>query len=158
MFRSAFCLLSAAGLAVALHAQTPNPTVTEMKAAYNSVKNNLLKAAEKVPESDYDFKPTPEMRSLGALIEHIADANVSYCGRVTGNTKPLEHSSHSKAEISAGLKSSFDTCDAGWEALTEANASEMTGSGRGALSKSGPCCAHSSTRTKSPATSASICA
>jgi hypothetical protein len=34
MFRSAMCLLSLAFASIALHAQTPNPLMTEMKAAY----------------------------------------------------------------------------------------------------------------------------
>lgn len=137
MIRSAACLLSASLFVVALSAQTPNPTVTEMKAAYTSVKNNLLKAADKVPEADYAFKASPDIRSLGGLFEHIAQAQVNYCGRVTGKAKAPEFASHSKAEVVTALKASFDVCDAGWDALTDANSSEMTGQGRGALSKFG---------------------
>jgi uncharacterized damage-inducible protein DinB len=137
MFRSVLCLPAAALVCGALHAQTPTTTMTEMKAAYTSVKNNLIKAAEKVPDAAYEFKPEPEVRTIGALLEHIASAHVNYCGRVTGNTKPLDFGSHTKESIVAGLKASFDNCDAGWEALTEANAGEMTGQGRGALTKYG---------------------
>ncbi len=137
MFRPIFCLLSAALLSITLHAQTPNPLPTEMKAAYTSVKNNLLKAAEKAPEDVYAFKPTPEMRSLGELIQHIAEAHISYCGRVNGVTAKPDFGSKSKADIVKALQASFDVCDAGWAAITDANATEMTGSGRGSLSKLG---------------------
>jgi hypothetical protein len=137
MFRSVLCLLSASLLSMALHAQTSNPVAAEMKAAYTSVKNNLLKAAEKAPEDVYAFKPTPEMRSLGELIQHIAEAHIFYCGRVNGVTAKPDFGSKSKADIIKAFQASFDVCDAGWDAITDANASEMTGSGRGALSKLG---------------------
>ena len=43
-----------------------NPVVAEQKAAYTNNKNNLIKAAEKMPEEAYSFKPTPEMEAFGA--------------------------------------------------------------------------------------------
>jgi uncharacterized damage-inducible protein DinB len=137
MIRYAVCLLSAALIPMALQAQNANPTVTEMKAAYTSVKSNILKAADKVSEADYAFKASPDIRTLGELFQHIAQAQVNYCGRVTGNAKAPDFGSKSKGDVVTALKASFDVCDAGWEALTDANASEMTGQGRGALSKYG---------------------
>jgi DinB superfamily len=137
MFRSVLCLLSASFLSTTLQAQTSNPVVTEMKAAYTSIKYNLLKAAEKAPEDIYAFKPAPEMRSLGELIQHIAEAQINYCGRVNGVTAKPDFGSKSKTDIVKAFQTSFDVCDAGWAALTDANATEMTGAGRGALSKLG---------------------
>jgi hypothetical protein len=136
MFRRSVFVLTTAVFAVALHAQTPNPLMTEMKAAYTLVKTNLLKAADKVPEDDYAFKPTPEMRGMGELFMHIAQAQVNYCGRVKTDST-VDFGSKSKADIVTALKASFDICDAGWDMVTEANAMEMTGTGRGALSKLG---------------------
>jgi hypothetical protein len=137
MFRSVLLLLSASLAGQSLQAQSSNPLMTEMKAAYTAIKGNLLKAADKVPEADYDFKASPDIRSLGELFQHIAQAQVNYCGRVNGNTKAPDFGSKSKADIVTALKASFDVCDAGWDAVTEANAAEMTGQGRGALSKMG---------------------
>ena len=77
-FRSVLCLLSTSLITAALRAQTSDPVVTEMKAAYTSVKNNLLKAADKAPEDIYAFKTAPEMRRLGELIQHIAEAQINY--------------------------------------------------------------------------------
>ena len=48
----------------AVYAQS-NPLVTEMKANYNQIKNNVLRGAEKMPEADYTFKPAPESRTFG---------------------------------------------------------------------------------------------
>ena len=33
-------------------------------------KTNLTRAAEKMPEENYAFKPTPEIRSFGQLVGH----------------------------------------------------------------------------------------
>ncbi len=137
MSRSALCLLSACLVSGALRAQTPNPFMTEMKAAYTAVKTNLIKAAEKTPEDVYAFKASPDIRTLGELYQHIAQAQVNYCGRVNGVTKAPDFGSKSKAEIVTALKASFDVCDAGWDALTDANAMDLTGQGRGALTKFG---------------------
>ena len=52
-------------------AQT-NPVIAEQQAAYENIKNNFIKAAEKMPEENDSFKPTPEMQSFGDRIAHIA--------------------------------------------------------------------------------------
>ena len=48
--------------------------VAVLKAQAESVRSLVIRTAEKVPEDLYSFKPTPEIRSLGAVIGHIADA------------------------------------------------------------------------------------
>jgi len=53
--RTALLILTASFFAV-VHAQSPVALmVTQGKAQYNSIKNNLLKAAEKMPEDAYSF-------------------------------------------------------------------------------------------------------
>ena len=48
--------------ATALRAQ--NPMTAEVTAAYKGVSANILKAAEKMPDADYGFKPTPKPEIL----------------------------------------------------------------------------------------------
>ena len=59
--------------ACALPAQDANPLSTEAKQAYTAIKNNMMKMAEKMPEENYDFKPTPDIRTFGALVAHVQD-------------------------------------------------------------------------------------
>jgi uncharacterized damage-inducible protein DinB len=40
--------------------------------AFRTVRGNTLKIAEEVPESQYDFQPAAECRSIGKLLTHIA--------------------------------------------------------------------------------------
>ena len=75
---------------VAMLAQTAsNPLSDGAKFLYGIVKGNVVKAAEQMPEENYSFKPTPEVRSFGQLIGHIADAQFGFCGAVLKDgTKP----------------------------------------------------------------------
>jgi uncharacterized damage-inducible protein DinB len=109
-----------------------NPLSTEVKSAYTNVKNNLLKAAEKMPEENYSFKPTPEVQTFAVRVAHIADANARSCGAVKGEQKQLGAASKtSKEDLVAALKDSFAYCDAVFDAMTDADATQMVTVGRG---------------------------
>ena len=126
-------------LATPALAQAPGsaPTTTEaIRQTYNAVKNNLLKAADEMPDGDYDFKPTPEQRSFGGWVAHVADAQTAGCSRVLGTPKtPSAGSKTAKADLVAALKDSFDTCDAAYAGLTEANSNDTVQSFRGATTR-----------------------
>ncbi len=108
--------------------------VEAIQQSYNVVKNNILKAADKMSDADYSFKPTPEERAFGGWVAHVADAQTGGCSRALGTPKtPSASSKTTKADLVAALKESFDTCDAAYAALTEANANEPVQSFRGPL-------------------------
>src|ERR1051326_5506361 len=87
-----------------LHAQL----ASEAKQAYNNVKNNLMRAAEKMPENAYDFKASPDIRTFGALIGHIAQSQTGTCSAVNGAMRKSDAASKtSKADLTAALKDSF---------------------------------------------------
>src|ERR1039458_1676446 len=133
-------MLLAAALAggCALQAQTPNPLIAESKRAYTAIKTNLPKAADKMSDENYNFKASPDIRTFGALIGHIADSQMRMCAQVKGEQKtPDAASKTAKADLVAALKASFDECDAAWDSITDANAAEML-AGRGQPSKLGP--------------------
>ncbi len=119
-------------LAGALHAQATNPLSTELKGNYTRVKNNFIKAAEKMPEDQYEFKPTPEMESFRLRIAHIADSNMGTCSSMKGERKSVDAKSKTaKADVVAALKESFAACDAVFDSLTDAEAVSMVTGGRG---------------------------
>jgi uncharacterized damage-inducible protein DinB len=119
-------------------AQTPNPTVAEAKAAYDQIKNNIVRMAEKMPADDYNYKPVPEVRTFGELMAHIADAQTRFCSMVNGQAKtPDAASKKTKDEIVAALKASVAECDAAWAATNDSNAFTMMTAGRGQTSRLG---------------------
>ena len=118
----------------AAYAQTM-PVIAEQKAAYTGLKNNIIKAAEKMPEDAYGFKPTPEMQSFGERLVHIA-GQIGTCSGLTGERKPNPaQGKTAKADIVAGLKASFDACDAAWDAMNDKTAMEMMAGRGGQTSK-----------------------
>src|SRR5690349_10830943 len=105
-------ILLAAVCSCALIAQTPAAFLQEAKQYYTGSKNDITRAAEKMPEENYSFKPTAEIRTYGQLIGHIADVQTQICGTATGSGKKSDSSKiTSKAGLTAALKASFDECD-----------------------------------------------
>src|SRR5207248_4668689 len=81
-------------------------------------------------DENYGFKPTAEIRTYAQLIGHVADVQMQICSTVTGSGKKSDSSKiTSKSGLATALKDSFDECDKAFASLTEANASEVVGSG-----------------------------
>jgi uncharacterized damage-inducible protein DinB len=114
---------------IPVYAQSaPNPLSAGEKGFYSYIKPNLIKAAEKMPEENYSFKPTPEVRSFGQIVGHVADAQYMFCSIVLGDgTKPpgIEKSKTTKADLVKALNDSFAYCDKAYEGMTDAHAAEM---------------------------------
>lgn len=127
-----FTTIIALSLAGALQAQTANPLSTELKTAYTRVKTNFIKAAEKMPEDQYDFKPTPETQSFKERVAHIAVSSMGPCSSMKGEPKSIDAKTlKSKADVVSALKDSFAACDAAIDNLTDADAVTMVTGGRG---------------------------
>ena len=58
----------------AAYAQSANSSTAAARFHYGIIKDYVTRAALKVPEGDYAFRPTPEVRSLAQLIGHLAYA------------------------------------------------------------------------------------
>jgi uncharacterized damage-inducible protein DinB len=91
------------------------------------VKGFILKSAEMMPEENYSFKPTPDVRSFGAIVAHIADGHYLMCSAAKGEKKgpTVEKTKTTKADIIAALNESIAYCDASYDALTDANGVEV---------------------------------
>jgi hypothetical protein len=131
----------------AVYAQPPAAgqqltVVTSIQRAYATMKTNLNQAAEKMPEANYDSKPStmPEMRTYGQLFAHIAQSQFGTCAAVKKVPNPmmgrqLETELKTKAEFVKALADSFTFCDDAYSGLTEANAGDMLTQGRGQITR-----------------------
>jgi len=102
------------------------PHVAILKTQAETVRSLVLRTAEKVSEDVYSFKPTPEVRSLGAVLGHIADGNNLLCGMANGDKAAPTQANEKKttrADLVAALKASFAACDKVFGGTTDANAS-----------------------------------
>jgi uncharacterized damage-inducible protein DinB len=114
-------------LCTALGAFGQGAVTADAKAMHDLTKGNILKAADKMPEEHYSFKPTADVRSFGQLIGHVADAQYGICGRAGTMKRPegsIEKTKTSKADLVAALKDAIAACDAVYTALTDAQAIE----------------------------------
>jgi uncharacterized damage-inducible protein DinB len=135
MIRSTLLVLASACL---MQAQATNPLIAESQRTYTGVKNNLTKAAEKMPEDLYAFQPVPEIRTFAALLAHIADSQLGLCSSVRGERKPPTAANKTaKADLVAALAASYAECDGAWDSITDANATELVGQGKNARTKLG---------------------
>jgi hypothetical protein len=114
-------LIALLSCAAGLAQNTQNPFSADAKQSYTGIKNTLLKAADKMPEANYSFRTTQQVRTYGEMIGHIADVQMTLCGIAKGEQKQgISNGKTSKADLTAALKQSFDYCDAVYNSMTDA--------------------------------------
>jgi uncharacterized damage-inducible protein DinB len=105
-----------------------NPITASEKGLYSFISKAVIGAAEKMPEENYSFKPTPDVRSFGQLVGHVADASYMFCSQASGETpvkKDIEKTKTSKAHLVTALKDAVDYCNTAFEGMTDAKGSQM---------------------------------
>ena len=112
------------GLGLQLNAAS-DPVSEGSRKMYASVKSNVLKSAEEMPESDFGFKPVETVRTFGQVVAHIADGQYEFCSALTPTKEKMpdvEKTKTTKAEIVEALKTSFSYCDKAYDSMTDAQA------------------------------------
>jgi uncharacterized damage-inducible protein DinB len=102
----------------------PNPFSTYNKIFYARMKTILVSSAEKMPEENYNFKPTDSVRSYGQIVGHVADAQYNFCAMALGETNPglkIEETKTTKADLVAALKGALAYCDKAYDGMTDAS-------------------------------------
>lgn len=105
-----------------------NPITTSEKGLYSFVSGAVIAAAQKMPEENYSFRPTPEVRAFGQLVGHVADAQYMFCSLASGEPNPakgIEKTKSSKADLVAALKDAVAYCNKAYDSMTDAKGSEM---------------------------------
>jgi uncharacterized damage-inducible protein DinB len=133
------CLLFAAVMAIPVvllaqeKSQAPaappaNPITASEKGLYSFISNAVIGAAQKMPEENYSFKPTPDVRSFGQLVGHVADANYMFCSQASGEANPMkdiEKTKTSKADLVSAIKGAVAYCNQAFDSMTDAKGSQM---------------------------------
>lgn len=100
----------------------------------------IERAAEKMPEEEYGFKPDPSVRSFGQILGHIADADYLFCSIAQGEKNPspqVEKTKTTKAELTSALHDAFAYCSRACDALTDASANDTVKAFNGERNKLG---------------------
>jgi hypothetical protein len=116
--------------------QGPVGTATALQRNYVQLKNNITASAEKMPEADYFFKPTPDIRGYGQLWAHVADAQFGQCSGIKGVPNPRQGQPSfeqltTKADVQKAVADSFAFCDDVFSSLSDESATQMVSNGRG---------------------------
>ncbi len=129
------CLLAPAAVALAQDnpptaavASQDSPLSAHSKFVYGGTKMILLRSAERMPQENYNFKPTDAVRSFGQIVGHVADSQYTFCSTVLGEKNPrpkIEQPKTSKADLIAALKDAFAYCDKAYDSMTDASAVQM---------------------------------
>jgi len=106
-----------------------NPITASEKGLYSFMSGAVVHAAEKMPEENYSFKPTPDVRSFGQLVGHEADANYNFCSLAIGEPNPskgIEKTKTSKADLVAALKDAVAYCNKAFDKMDDTKGAEIT--------------------------------
>jgi uncharacterized damage-inducible protein DinB len=113
-----------------------SPLSAEVRRDYQGIRNYFIAAAEEMPDSDYGFKPSPDVRTFGQQVAHVADDQYNLCAPAKGEVRQapytdIESRLSTKAALVAALRAAFAYCDGAYDALTDASGAAMAASGKG---------------------------
>jgi uncharacterized damage-inducible protein DinB len=121
-------------LASVLPAAAQSKALAEaLKRHHDGVARNVVEAAEKMPEANYSFQATKEVRTFGGFVGHVANANYAFCSRAKGEPNPNKEDFEKvtdKAKLVAAIKAAVAYCDPIYAAQTDASLSETISSGQ----------------------------
>ena len=105
-----------------------------LQAMHGVIRRNLAEAAAAMPADEYEFKPTPQVRSFAELIWHVVNANLLFCSQARGEKPTFGDSSKitDKAALVKALNEALAYCDTAYTGTTDANVAQaVTVQGRG---------------------------
>ncbi len=132
MIRHAFIAALMVGLATPAFAQS-KAFAEALVRMHAGVSRNAVEAAEKMPEAEFAFTPSKEVRTFGGFIGHIANSEFNYCARAKGEANPNKEDFEKvagKAALVAGIKAAAAYCDAVYKGMNDAALSEMVAMGQ----------------------------
>ena len=103
-------------------ASEASPLSAHSSMLYQGASSILLRAAEKMPEAHYSFKPTESVRSFGQIVGHVAESQYTFCSVVLGEKDPapkIEKTKTSKADLVAALSEAIKYCSKAHQGMTE---------------------------------------
>ena len=121
-----FAMMMVLGVAM-LSAQSPpaadNSYTASVRGRWNAIKRNISGSAAAMPDAGFAYKPTPEVRSFGELLGHLANEHYMFCSQMKGEKNPYEQvdfeKKTTKAEFVKDINDSIAYCDAAYAAVKD---------------------------------------
>ncbi len=122
-------------LAIAATFALASPAFAQSKALaealtrmHAGVSRNVVEAAEKMPEAEFAFQPSKDVRTFGGFVGHVANSEFNYCARAKGEANPNKEDFEKmtgKAGLVAGIKAAAAYCDGVYKAQTDQTLSDI---------------------------------
>jgi uncharacterized damage-inducible protein DinB len=115
-----------------------------IRQAWDDAKRNINESGELMPEENYGYQPTKDVRTFGQILAHIAGANYVFCSAARGEKSPyaeeaFEKTATTRAAILKALAGSMKYCDSAYALDNDARLSEAVdqpfGGGKGPRSR-----------------------
>jgi uncharacterized damage-inducible protein DinB len=115
-------------------AAQPDSLSTDVKRDYAVIRDYFIRAAEKMPEEGYGFKPSPDVRTFAQQVAHVADDQYNLCAPARGETRKapyrdIESRLSKKADLVPALKTAFAYCDSAYDTLMDSSGAEPAAGG-----------------------------
>ncbi len=96
-----------------------NAAVQAVRWQWQSMSGYVLQAAQDMPEAKYSYRPTPEVRTFGEIIGHVAGSQRMFCAMALGEQPPAEDAVEKAVTTKAGLvqamRESNEYCDKAYQ-------------------------------------------
>lgn len=126
-------------------AAAQNPVSDSLRSSWAGAKKNIKESAELMTEANYSFKPSPDVRSFGELLAHVAGASYMICAAAKGEKSPFaeeafEKTATTKAALVKVTNEAIAYCDGVYAAATDATLGQMVAApfGSGQVARANP--------------------
>lgn len=121
-----FAVALVVGLAPLSARAQQNPVSSAVRQVVSRHAKIMVAAAQEMPANKFNYAPTPEQMTFGHLTLHIAQSDLFFCSRISGEKAPAighltEHSP--KSQLVTALKSAFGFCE---QSLAKVNDGELS--------------------------------
>ena len=113
-----------------------NPITTVLKNRTLGLQKNIAQAFDSIPESKFNYKPTPAQLTIGYIAQHVASDDYLFCnafGDKKATIAPEDQSTPDsvkakwpKAKLVSKLKESLQFCEDAFAQLDDAKLAEQT--------------------------------
>ena len=123
------CAFPAAAVAQSGGDEASSNVTSSLKALHELTVGNILKTAEMLDEELYAYRPTEDVRTVGQLIGHVANAQYMFCSIAGDKENPstvnIEETVTAKADLVAALKEASAFCAGIYDGMTDAAGAEI---------------------------------
>ena len=125
-----------AALSFAQRGPASSPYITSSHDLFNQISQLVMRSADKIPENLWSYRATPEVRTIGQLFAHIADASNHICAMASGGKRldiSIEQTATTRDAIIVALHREFTGCEAVYSSMTPEQTRELIDIGGGVM-------------------------